>query len=120
MAKKMRGGDITNAVLQLKKLKDAILAKDVAGASTALFSFLDELRKAFQGTPLVVMHATAGSEGMTCPADGDCCDWDAAAACCDELMGNLKKVEGGEDGVSSFNWAALLPLILQLASLFVK
>lgn len=112
--KKMESDSISGALKDLKDLIAALRAKDVAAASSAFFSFIDEMRQAFTGTPITMMRAGSAVEKV--PGD---CDWDDCADQCEKLMNSMKGMHASAVE-AGFDWTSLIPLILQILSLFAK
>lgn len=112
-------GDIGRALKALNDLRLAVGNRDVSAGTTALFLFLDELRQAFSGQPLVYVVGAQGAVAE-CP-DDDKCNWDEAAKAVDALEVKLtshRAVGDHADASAGLDWLSLLPLILQLVALF--
>lgn len=110
--KTVGAGDIGRAATALNNLMTALRARDVASATSAFFTFLDELRAAFGGQPLVA------SDGMvrtvTCPSGP--CEWDECANECEKLHGEMTATRGDGEAIG-LDFMSLFALILKIAAL---
>lgn len=117
--KPVGAGDFGKAIEALKAASKAARNGEWTEVMTQIFTFFDEYRQTLAGQPMTMGAGEGGGLKFECPSDDDCCDVEDVCNEIDEFCKKhnaAPKAEGEHAtvGAGAFDWATLIPLLLQL------